>query len=228
MSRPLVSVIIPVHNGADFLAQAVDSVARQDYAPLEILVIDDGSTDATAALAAGMPNVRCWSQTHAGVAAALNAGIAQARGDWFAFLDHDDLWTPGKLSLQAQVLLDDPTVDLVSGITEQFFEAPALAQSLRIDPAHERLAGRMLSATLIRRTAFERVGPFDPAFVLASGLEWQSRAMALKLRATPLEVVVHRRRIHGANHSLQRERLQAEYFRLLRRSLRARVGQAPP
>ncbi|HEX5852076.1 MAG TPA: glycosyltransferase, partial [Solirubrobacteraceae bacterium] len=88
--QPSVSVIVPVYMGERFLADALDSVAAQTYAPLETIVVDDGSPDRSAEIAAGRPGVRLIRQKNQGVAAARNAGLAAARGELLAFLDQDD------------------------------------------------------------------------------------------------------------------------------------------
>ena len=99
MTGPLVSVIVPVHNGARFLAAALDSVAAQDYGSMEILVVDDGSSDNSAEIAASY-RVRLLQQPNRGVAEARNAGVAESSGELLAFLDQDDLWLERKVSRQ--------------------------------------------------------------------------------------------------------------------------------
>ena len=100
-AHPFVSVITPVHNGARFLAEAVESVERQGYEPLEIIVVDDGSTDDTPRVIAELGDrVLALRQENAGPAAARNRAIAAARGDVLAFCDADDTWPEGKLDAQ--------------------------------------------------------------------------------------------------------------------------------
>lgn len=102
---PTVSVIIPVYNGERFLAEAIRSALDQTLSPAEIIVIDDGSTDASAEVARGFgPPVRVLAQANLGPAAARNLGVAHAAGDLLAFLDADDLWMPEKLAYQVQFL----------------------------------------------------------------------------------------------------------------------------
>ena len=102
---PLVSVIIPAFNAERFLAEAIDSVLAQDYPELDIIVIDDGSTDATPVIVAGHgERVRLISQANSGCAAARNAGIRAARGEYVAFLDADDVWWPHKIRTQVDAL----------------------------------------------------------------------------------------------------------------------------
>lgn len=95
-----VSVVIPAYNAERFLRDALESAVRQTLAPMEILVIDDGSTDETGRLAASVQGVRCIRQSNAGVSAARNRGIEEARGEFVALLDADDAWMPEKLAVQ--------------------------------------------------------------------------------------------------------------------------------
>src|SRR4051812_13046945 len=100
-AKPTISVVIPCYNGALYLRETLESALAQNYAPLEILVVDDGSEDDSAAIAesCGAP-VRVIRQPNQGESVARNRGIDEARGDWVAFLDADDLWEPEKLERQ--------------------------------------------------------------------------------------------------------------------------------
>lgn len=110
MSAPdLITVVIPCHNAEPYLAAAIESVLRQRGAAFEIVVVDDGSSDGSARLVEErFPQVRLLRQANQGVAAARNRGIEQARGDWIAFLDADDLWADGKLQAQCRLLRSRP------------------------------------------------------------------------------------------------------------------------
>jgi len=115
----LVSVVIPAYNAEQTLARAVQSVLDQEkHDGLEIIVVDDGSTDATPRVAESLAKrrpacIRIIHQKNAGPAAARNAGLRAAKGDYIAFLDADDQWLPGKLRMQLAILEADPKVDLV-------------------------------------------------------------------------------------------------------------------
>lgn len=111
---PLVSVVIPVFNGAAFLAEAIGSVLNQTYTELECIVVDDGSTDNTAAIVKGFGNkIRYIRKANGGVASARNLGVTAANGEYLAFLDADDIWLPEKLSRQVELLRARPDLGLV-------------------------------------------------------------------------------------------------------------------
>ncbi|NMC21488.1 MAG: glycosyltransferase family 2 protein, partial [Thermogutta sp.] len=109
-----VSVVIPVWNAARYLPETLQSVLRQTRPPEEIVVVDDGSTDDSAAVAEGFgPTVRVLRQENRGESAARNRGIEASHGDWIAFLDADDLWHPDKLARQLAAVRADPAVDCI-------------------------------------------------------------------------------------------------------------------
>src|SRR5664280_1650862 len=111
---PKVSVVIPTYNRLAYLREALDSVLAQTRAADEILVVDDGSTDGTEAAISALPApVRYLRQQNAGPAAARNHGLREAKGDWIAFLDSDDLWVPEKLEAQMDFLERNPAVELL-------------------------------------------------------------------------------------------------------------------
>ncbi len=114
MKGELVSVVIPCFNASRYIAAAIDSVRVQNWPDLEIIVVDDGSTDGSAELVAtNFPEVRLIRQANQGAARARNHGIREARGSWIAFLDADDIWLPGKLTAQSDILLGDPSARVV-------------------------------------------------------------------------------------------------------------------
>jgi teichuronic acid biosynthesis glycosyltransferase TuaG len=151
----LVSVLVPVYNRADVLAMCLHSVLGQTYGKLELLVVDDGSTDASADIAEGLaaadPRVRVIRQPrNRGVARARNAGLAAARGRFVAYLDSDDHWLPQKLEKQVAALADDPAVFCFTGF-RRFRDDPAnLGAQVRV-PA--RIDHRLLLRTNVVATS---------------------------------------------------------------------------
>jgi glycosyltransferase involved in cell wall biosynthesis len=112
---PLVSIVITTYNHARYLPDAVKSVLQQDYSPIELIVVDDGSTDHTPGLMVGYPSVRYIRQVNQGLAAARNTGLAHATGEWICFLDADDALLPNAMSTQIRHAANQTTVGFISG-----------------------------------------------------------------------------------------------------------------
>lgn len=192
MTAPRVSVIIPTYNRARLVAESVRSVLDQSYRDLEVIVVDDGSTDGTAGELARLfgGRIRVCVQPNGGNAAARNRGLAEARGELLAFNDSDDLWLPGKLERQVAYLDAHPEVDLVcgNGIDPARGEGRRglvipYARGRRLEargPSLRDMIERSFSRTptlVARRRLFERVGPFDAAFRACVDSEFMSRAL---------------------------------------------------
>jgi len=223
-ANAVTSVIVPVFNGERFLAEALQSVLAQTLPPDEIIVVDDGSTDGSAALAAQFPRVLVLQQPNRGAGAALNLGIRHARGDLLAFLDADDRWLPGKLAAQSAILAADATVDMVFGHVRQFRQGEGEGQTVVIS---EPQVGIGRCAMLIRRAAFVRAGAFSEDPGLPEFIHWYLQAQAAGLRAVILPEVVFERRIHAHNSGGGRsqEALRQSYLRVLRQSLAQRRAE---
>lgn len=226
MFRPLVSVIVPAYNRERYLAGALDSIFMQDYRPIEVIVVDDGSTDGTARVAESYAEVCCLCQPHRGVSAARNLGIAASRGEFLAFLDSDDRWVIAeKLSLQVDYLLQHPAIGYCMGKMQNVLEA-GIAMPDWITPK-ELLPHDGISpcTMLIRREAFARVGPFDTRFSHGEDTDWLFRAKEAGLVYTILpELIVHRR-IHKTNLMHTRGPQLALMAKLLQASMARRRGQ---
>jgi glycosyltransferase involved in cell wall biosynthesis len=217
---PDISVVIPVHNGERYLAESIQSVLDQDHPALELLVIDNGSTDATADVARTFSSVRYFHLADKGLSKALNYGLEQCRGGLLAFLDADDLWPPNRLAVQLNAFARNPAVEMVFGHVEQFI-SPELEDSakakLSIRDTH--LPGRYRGSMLIRKESFWRVGPFEPSMDFAEFIDWYMRAAEQKIRELMLPDVVTLRRIHGANLGYTDRHKRVEYARVLKRGL---------
>lgn len=221
---PLVSVVIPVYNDERYLAEAVQSVLDQEYGPLEVLVIDDGSTDGSGRVARSFgPPVQYHYREHAGLAATRNHGVALARGELLAFLDADDVWVHGKLTRQVETLLAEPALDGVFGRMEQFV-SPELDPSLqeRLRPRTAELAALSPCTLLIRTAAYRRVGELDARWKVGEFLDWLLKARELGLRTRMLDQLVLKRRIHSDNMGLRESDARKDYARILMASLQRR------
>lgn len=228
----LVSVIIPVFNAERYLGEALESVLRQVHTPVEIIVVDDGSTDGSSAVAKGFgPAVRVVTQPNQGPSVARNCGIGLAHGDYLAFLDADDLWMKYKLQRQLQALTADPALDMVFGQVEQFYSPELSLLTVPPDLGQRHvLAGLHVGAMLIRRTAFLQVGSFAPQWQVAHFIEWYNRAQTCGLKSLVLPDVVMRRRIHTSNLGIRAStQARVEYLRLMKATLDQRrlLNQQP-
>ena len=129
-AAPDISVVIPVHNGERYLPASIQSVLDQRHPSLELLVVDNGSTDATAEVARSFSLVRYVHLADKGLCKALNHALEQCRGALLGFLDADDLWSPGRLALQLAAFAGDSAVEMVFGHVEQFI-SPELDEAAK-------------------------------------------------------------------------------------------------
>jgi glycosyltransferase involved in cell wall biosynthesis len=217
MPGPLVTVVVPAHNAAAYLDEALDAIAAQDYSPLQVIVVDDGSTDETAILARARESVMVVSQPNAGPSAARNAGIAQARGDYITFCDADDVFRPSKVRVQSEYLDQHDEVGCVLVHHETFFATGTPRPDWLTDDE-----GVQPQSAMVRRSVVDAVGGFDPDYQLTEGMEWLSRMRDAGIGIAVLEDVCVDRRIHGSNLSYQRAGLQHNMLR----SLRARIERS--
>lgn len=230
---PLVSCIVPVYNGEAFLGEALDSIVAQRYRPIEILVVDDGSTDGTAGVAAGARGVRVRyaRQDNAGGAAARNRGIKMAQGEFVAFLDADDVWPPEKLERQVSRFAARPELDVSLAHVLNFWMPEVAAE--RIQPQGQRRAlpvpGYSAGTLVTRRRLFARLGLFNSDMRHGDQTEWFVRARELGAVVEVLPEVLLQRRLHANNVSRHRAQAsRAQYLDLLKGILdRRRMGQTP-
>jgi glycosyltransferase involved in cell wall biosynthesis len=227
---PTISVMIGVFNAEPYLGEAIASVLAQDYEPLELIVVDDGSTDGSAEVARRFPEVRYVHQENAGNGAARNRAVEEAGGELFAFLDADDRFTPGKLRLQKAALDADQGLDMVFGHVQEFL-SPELdeptRQALR-PPAPKPMPWTAPNLMLIRRESFLRVGPFSTAVRVGVTVDWFARASEAGLRYSILPEVVLERRLHTQNNGLRERDSRSQYLQVIRDAMLRRREQARP
>lgn len=226
----LISVMIGVHNGRPYLAEAIDSVLTQNYSPFELIVVDDGSDDDSGEVARSYPEVRYVFQENRGRGPARNRAVEEARGEFFAFLDADDRFTPGKLRLQHSVLDADRTLDAVFGHAVEFF-SPELDEEIcaslrppKPDPAPWTSPNLML----IRRKAFARVGLFSSTLRIGETVDWFARATEAELRYVILPEIVLERRLHTQNSGVRDPEARTHYVQAIRAAVERRRAAAAP
>jgi len=227
VSLPLVSVVIPVYNGERYLAEAIESVLHQSYQPLELIVVDDGSTDGSAAVAQRYgPRLQYHHQPNAGYCGARNAGLRLARGDVFAHLDADDLWPPDSLASRLAALLAEPGLDLVAGHVEQFYSPDTDdAYRRRVRCPADPMPGYLAASMVVRRESFFRVGWYETQWTIGGDMSWYMRAVDARLKVRMLPQVVLRRRLHERNSGLTRQDCQVQRLAVLKAALDRRRGR---
>jgi len=213
-----VSVIIPVYNGEKFLVEAIHNIQNQNYQNLEIIIIDDGSTDQTAEIVAQIQgNIHYKYQVHAGVSAARNLGINMAGGDVIAFLDADDLWKDDSLKTQLQALAMNPSVDIVQGLIQEMqFNQDELIFVMSSEPYQFINLG----SAIYRRAVFDRVGEFNESLDHAEDVEWFFRAWKHNIKKLVLDKVTLFYRKHDSNMTLNYNNLDySGFLRILKTNI---------
>ncbi len=226
MIQPTLSVVIPVFNGSKFLAEALHSVMCQGISPLEIIVVDDGSSDNSAGVAEafareqGAP-VQVIRQENQGPSAARNKGLRQARGELLVFLDADDLLQENSLVEQVAVLEANPQIQYTWGGTQTFTLVDG--QRSLIGPCRNLVN---IGSLLFRRPVFDEIGEFDESLRFSEDMDIFKRLEDHRLlRFTRPEVVLWYR-YHGENTWLGQPGTQDRVFGMLRRRLeRRRAGE---
>lgn len=212
---PVVSCIVPYFDGARFVGEALASIRAQTHRPLEIIVVDDGSTDASADVVRRLgDDVRYHRQENRGPAAACNAGVALAGGDFIAFLEQDDLWEPDKTARQLAAFAADPELAYCVGHVQNFW-APELAgqaERYRDAPIMRPVPGYVVQTLMLRPAAFRRVGPFDETLRFAAATDWFVRAAERDQPGCLLPEVLTRRRLHADNFSRRHRAASHEQF----------------
>jgi glycosyltransferase involved in cell wall biosynthesis len=224
MNQPMISVVMPVFDGARYLADAIESALALSDCPLELIVVDDGSTDDSAAIARRYnSSVRLFTQAHEGCGSARNRGAGVARGAFLAFCDADDLLPPDRLQRQLAEFASDPRLDAVFGEMEEFVSPDLdehVARLLRAPRA--RRSVRMMITMLLRTDSFWRVGPFATDLGRGLDLDWLARADDRGLRIGGCHGVVTHRRLHDASTGFRRRGDVDDYVRAARLAIARR------
>ena len=200
--KPTTSVIIPVFNGAAFIGEAIASILPQLEPNDEIIVVDDASTDATAELlAAFVPRITVLRGPGEGPSAARNIGIAAAQGEFIAFLDHDDLWPPGRHHALMEALNADPSADAAIGRTRLRMEPGAMPEGL-----YHRVEGHwavFLFSYLYRRRLIEAVGLFDVSLRYGEDTDYYFRQVEAGMKPLYCDVdsIIYRRHAGNATNT---------------------------
>jgi glycosyltransferase involved in cell wall biosynthesis len=219
-----ISVIIPTFNCAHYIGDALQSVLNQENSKVhEIIVVDDGSEDATCDVVRSIPEILYIRQSHQGTASAVNQGIRKATGSFLSFLDADDLWMPHKTQLQMEAFERDPSLDMIFGWVEQF-ASPELNEFELQQVAFDRrpMVGITKSTWIIKKDALHKVGLFGGRFLLEEFVDWYMRAKEVGLNELIIPGVVVKRRIHQSNLSRLNKELKKDFPKVIKAALERR------
>ena len=196
--KPLFSVIIPVYNGEKYLTSAMQSLFALGYEALELIIVDDGSTDATADIIGGfVDRVRSVLQPNSGPAAARNRGLQLARGEVVGFLDADDLWTPNIITRAFAFLLSHPEVDIVQGHIQEIKSSAADATGIASEYFSQPYPYINIGSAVYRKDVFEKVGGFDETMRFCEDYDWFLRAFDARIPKVRIPEVTLLYRIHS-------------------------------
>lgn len=196
METPLVSVIIPVKNGELFLSAAIKSVLQQDYKPFEIIVVDGQSVDNTALIAKSYTEVRYILQSgDSGISQARNIGIVESKGELIAFISHDDIWLPNKLSAQVAYIIHHQKIQYTVTRVKFFLEPGcSIPPGFRKELLDGDYVGKMSETLIARRALFNLIGGFDPEITYGEDMDWFARAKDKNIPMAVIpEVLVYKR-----------------------------------
>lgn len=221
-----ISIVIPVYNGQSHLAEAIESALHQDYKDKEVLVINDGSTDASQKVIDSFKDqIRSTFQENRGLGASRNRGVSLAKGSYLAFLDQDDRWERFKLSLQMEEMrlfqAQDP---LIFSHVQQFL-CPSLSEEERqqISLPQPILPGYHAGTLLVSQKRFQQIGGFCEEKKIGEFMEWYLRALECFAPVRMLQQVTMHRRIHRTNMGRQPERFhRTDFLKILKDSLQRR------
>ncbi len=242
MAPPRITIITPVLNRADMIADALESVSRQGYPEVEHIVIDGGSTDGTLDILRKAPGIHWISEPDRGLYDAINKGIRMASGEIIGHVNSDDLLLPGALAAVADGFLSDRAAPSVCGGVEivrllpeggtQKIRTYRSERIKRLDWHSVTLGVPITNARFFRRSWYRHAGVYDLRYRLASDRDFLIRALILGMRTVPLERVLYQYRLHPGSLTLnanvrQNRRLHEEY-RALARSYMTRSDSPEP
>ena len=234
MGQPLVSVIIPTFNRAEWLPDAISSVLAQTDARIELIVVDDGSTDPTPEVARGFGDALTYLRCeHGGVSAARNRGVAASQGELVAFLDSDDMWRPGKAAAQVALLQSRPEIDVC--YTDEIW----IRHGVRVNPKqiHQKYSGWLFepslprciispSSIMMRRSLWERLGGFDERLPACEDYDlWLRMTIRAPVALIPERLIVKR---GGHADQLSRATPLLDQYRIIALDKLLRTALAKP
>lgn len=220
-ARPKISTIIPVYNAEKYIHEAVYSIWRQTIKPIEVIIVDDGSTDNSVSEIEKLgQRVKLIQQENKGAATARNLAIKESQGEFLAFLDADDLWTSEHIEDLHRPFEEDSQLDMVVGLVEQFVCPELTNKKLHnIDDSNRIHKGFHPGAMLVRKKAFLSVGMLNENLQLGEFVDWFSKAEDIGLKTKTINKVVYKRRLHETNQGVLKKDHSKDYLKVMKEAI---------
>ena len=203
-NNPLISILIPTYNNGKYISQAIESVYAQNYDNMEIIVVDDGSTDNTKEVLKQYKDIKYFYVEHKGIPFVRNLALEKSQGEYIAFLDSDDYWLPEKLNIQMQYFKEHPDCEIVFTKYKNFFEEETLKTNKKA--MHEKLIENVmkqyLPSSIVKKNLFERYGYFDENYKIGEDSEFLYRLLKKGINLKHyIDKIFYMRRLHRTNIS---------------------------
>lgn len=220
--EPLISVVMPVFNTERYVAEAIESVFAQTYKNVELICIDDCSSDDTLHILNSFGSrIKLLQNTErSGIARTRNRGLQVANGEYIAFIDADDIWKSDKLSRQLDAFTHNSEIGLCFTHMVSFVspELPDEIARLRFCPPGP-MPGYIVGTCLAKRDVFSAIGQFDEALRVGEFIDWHTRAKEAGFQSALLEDVLYQRRIHETNTGISERPARTDYLKVARSAL---------
>jgi len=223
MNAPKISVIIPVYNGEKYILDALKSVEVQRYSNLEVIIVDDGSTDRSVDLVKtqSIP-VKIIQQSNAGPAAARNTGLGHATGDYIAFLDADDIYPENKFKVQLEYFKNFPETKVVAGRIQYIFLEGSESKLIHFESEEQTMVHVHLGSMLTHHSVFDVIGRFDSKLRFSEDIELWFRLREFEINYVVLPDITLQYRLHDSNMTRGLQGIERDFMRALRMSLARR------
>ena len=222
----LISVMMPTYNNAKYISQAIESIYAQNYSNIEIIVVDDGSTDNTKEIVKRYKDIKYFYTEHKGIPFARNIALENSKGEYIAFLDSDDYWLPNKLNTQMQYFKEHPDCEIVFTKYKNIIDNRQIKNDRIVvnEKKREGKEKKILPTALIKKSLFEKYGNFDENFLTGedSELIYRFEKNGVNLNHY-IDNILYIRRLHGNNITLTVRQKYSKYImNLLRKEVLSR------